>query len=126
MNRHWRSSCGCGGRNAQILGDNFACAFIHNGIETDFLPLLEFHPPSALDRFDVNIDIKSPVNWLNKTIPFPGVEPFHKSGFHGSSLVERSIAVRQANGNNRCRHSAADIVTNFCSTKAANIIVKPL
>jgi hypothetical protein len=114
------------GRDAQILGENFACAFIHNAIETDFLPLLEFHPPGLLDRVDVNIDVKSSVNRLDKTIAFLGVEPFHEAYFHGSSLVERTIVVRQANGNNRCSHLVADFVTNFCSTKATNIIVSPM
>jgi hypothetical protein len=65
------------GRDAQILGDNFACAFVHNGIEANFLPFLEVHPSGSLDRFDVNIDIKSPVNRLDKAIAFLGVEPLH-------------------------------------------------
>jgi hypothetical protein len=87
------------GRDAQILGDNFACSFIHNAIEANFLPLLEFHPPGLLDRFDVNIHIKSPVNRLYKTISFLGIEPLYDARSHGSSLV----VLRQTNGN---RHSA--------------------
>jgi hypothetical protein len=110
------------GRDAQILRDNFPCPLIHNSVETDHLPLCQLRPASGLDRFDVNIDIKSPVNRLNKTIAFPGVEPLYDARSHGSSIV----VLRQANGNNRCRHLAADFVTNFCSTKAANIIVQPM
>ena len=114
------------GRDAQILGDNFACAFIHNAIETNFLPFLEFHPSGSLDRFDVNIDVKSSVNRLDKAIAFLGIEPFHESGFHGSSLVERPIVVRKPTETIAARHLVADFVTNFCSTKATNIIVPPM
>jgi hypothetical protein len=114
------------GRDAQILGDNFACAFIHNAIETDFLPLLEFHPPGLLDRLDVNIDVKSSVNRLDKTIAFLGVEPFHEAYFHGSSLAERTIVAAKPTETIAARHLVADFVTNFCSTKATNIIVPPM
>src|SRR5271168_937499 len=68
--------------------------FVHNGIEIDLLPLLELHQPGASDRVDVNIDVKSPVNWLDKTVALPGVEPFHGSGFHGSPEIMHEPHVR--------------------------------
>jgi len=83
-------------RNAQIGGENLARAIIRNNVKIYLLSFLQLRQSGALDGADVDVDVKSSVNWTDETIAFPRIEPFYGSGFHENPSRRASdLLVRQ-------------------------------
>jgi hypothetical protein len=54
------------GRNAEVLCKKLAGSFVCNYLEIDLLPLSQIRQPRVFHRADMDVYVKSAVNWLMK------------------------------------------------------------